>query len=220
MTKPVPATPKIYHIVHVDRLPSIVADGYLWCDALIARHGAPGTTIGMSTIRRRRRTKPLPSYPDLCVGDCVPFYFCPRSVMLFPIYTRNNPELTYSGGQGPIIHLESDLQEVVNWANQENLRWVFTTSSAGSAYFDDYSDLAELEKIDWDAVHTNRWSGTGIPKEVMEKKQSEFLVERSFPWELVTRIGVRTWQVRTQTLAAFKESTHRPRVEILPRWYY
>lgn len=26
----VPAQPKIYHIVHVDRLPSIVADGCLW----------------------------------------------------------------------------------------------------------------------------------------------------------------------------------------------
>lgn len=28
----VPAQPKIYHIVHVDRLPSIIADGCLWCD--------------------------------------------------------------------------------------------------------------------------------------------------------------------------------------------
>ena len=33
---PMPAEPKIYHIVHVDRLPSIVKDGYLWCDAKMA----------------------------------------------------------------------------------------------------------------------------------------------------------------------------------------
>ena len=33
----VPMQPKIYHIMHVDRLPSIVADGYLWCDAEIVR---------------------------------------------------------------------------------------------------------------------------------------------------------------------------------------
>ena len=31
-----PANAKIYHIVHADRLPSIVADGYLWLDAVIA----------------------------------------------------------------------------------------------------------------------------------------------------------------------------------------
>ena len=34
---PPPRHPKIYHIVHVDRLPSIVADGCLWCDAEVVR---------------------------------------------------------------------------------------------------------------------------------------------------------------------------------------
>lgn len=46
----VPAQPKIYHIVHVDRLPSIVADGCLWCDAEIVRRAPKGTTIGMNSI--------------------------------------------------------------------------------------------------------------------------------------------------------------------------
>lgn len=32
-----PAEPKIYHIVPVDRLPSIIADGCLWCDAEVRR---------------------------------------------------------------------------------------------------------------------------------------------------------------------------------------
>mgnify|MGYP002685313558 CR=1 FL=1 len=44
----VPPQPKIYHIAHVDRLPSIVADGFLWCDAEIVRRMPPGTTIGMN----------------------------------------------------------------------------------------------------------------------------------------------------------------------------
>ena len=217
---PEPARPKIYHIVHVDRLPSIVADGNLWCDAIVAHRGASGTMIGISKIKQRRRTKSLPSYPELCVGDCVPFYFCPRSAMLFPIFTRNNPDLTYKGGQEPIIHLEADLRDVVSWANKNEQRWVFTKTSAGSSYFDDYSDLAELDKVDWDAVRTKRWSGDGIPKEVMDNKQAEFLVERCFPWELVSRIGVRTWHVRTQTQKALEKSTHLPRIEILPSWYY
>ena len=78
----VPRQPKIYHIVHVDRLKSIIADNYIWCDAEILRRQPPGTTIGMNNIKQRRRTKRLSSHPDLCVGDCVPFYFCPRSIML------------------------------------------------------------------------------------------------------------------------------------------
>ena len=33
----VPPRPKIYHIVHVDRLESIIADGYLWSDAEVRK---------------------------------------------------------------------------------------------------------------------------------------------------------------------------------------
>ena len=42
----VPSQPKIYHIVHVDRLPSIVADGLLWCDAEIVRDQKIETWLG------------------------------------------------------------------------------------------------------------------------------------------------------------------------------
>lgn len=52
--KLVPAQPKIYHICHVDRLPSIVADGCLWCDAEIVRRAPKGTSIGMTRIKQRR----------------------------------------------------------------------------------------------------------------------------------------------------------------------
>jgi hypothetical protein len=110
----VPQQPKIYHIVHVDRLPSIVADGHLWCDAEIERRAPPGTMIGMNSIKARRLHElRLNSHPDLHVGDCVPFYFCPRSVMLYLIYQGNHPELGYRGGQGPILHLEADLHATV-----------------------------------------------------------------------------------------------------------
>ena len=82
----VPTQPKIYHILHIDRLASIVADGYLWSDAEARRRGVTGTTIGMDHIKERRLNRlVLPSHPHLHVGSCVAFYFCPRSVMLYSI---------------------------------------------------------------------------------------------------------------------------------------
>ena len=54
MTRPIPAEPKIYHIAHIDRLPSIIKDGQLWCDAKMMEHGGAGTTIGISNIKQRR----------------------------------------------------------------------------------------------------------------------------------------------------------------------
>lgn len=214
---PMPATPKIYHIVHVDRLPSIIAEGCLWSDVEIVRRTRSGTTIGMNSIKQRRlNALTLTSHPGLYVGACVPFYFCPRSVMLYVIHQANHPELAYRDGQESIVHLESDLHQAVSWAEQSKRRWAFTLSNAGAYYCEDRADLGQLGEIDWSAVHAQRWSGHSVPSSVKEGKQAEFLVEHSFPWELVARIGVRSQPVSMQVRAALRATDHRPQVESNP----
>lgn len=211
----VPAHPKIYHIVHVDRLAAIIADGCLWCDAEIARRAAPGTTIGMAGIKLRRLTElRLMSHPDLFVGDCVPFYFCPRSVMLYMIARGNHPDLGYRGGQGPIVHLQADLHATVAWAHEHGRRWAFTLSNAGSRYFEDRHGLEYLGEIDWQAVRAADW------RSCKEGKQAEFLLEYSFPWSLVEYLGVASDRVSQQVLVALRGCEHRPPVEVRKDWYY
>lgn len=209
----VPAHPKIYHIVHVDRLPSILTDGGLWCDAEADQHAAFGTTIGMNKIKQRRRRLTLTSHPDLHVGDYVPFYFCPRSVMLYLIYRANHPELTYRDGQRPIVHLEADVHQTVAWAEQHDQRWAFTLSNAGAYYFEDRCDLAHLDQIDWNAVQARSWA------HAREEKQAEFLMERWFPWALIARIGVSAQEMYQQVCTALAGAAHTPPVEIRPEWY-
>ena len=211
---PMPAQPKIYHICHVDRLPSILGCNGLFSDAKVLELALPGTVVGMSNIKQRRLNElRLDSHPTLSVGQCVPFYFCPRSVMLFLIH-RRNAELTYQGGQAQIVHLESDLYETVAWANANNRRWAFTLSNAGSYYFEDRTDLANLQEIDWDAVQARMWN------QCKEAKQSEFLLEESFPWGLVRRIGVSNNIVYSQVLNALQQQEHKPTVEVKTDWYY
>lgn len=211
---PVPANPKIYHIVHVDRLASIVAEGMLLCDAAIAARAVPGTTIGMNTIKQRRlRELRLQNHPDLHVGDCTPFYFCSRSVMLYLIYRRSQ-DLVYKGGQEPIVHLEADLRATVAWAEAHNRRWAFTLSNAGAYYFEDRVNLDQLDQINWDSVRTRQWAGA--PK---EGKQAEFLLERSFPWRLVERVGVFS-NAFVQPVSDAMGQGHRPPIEIRRDWYY
>jgi len=214
MANQIPDHPKIYHIVHVDRLASIIAGG-LWCDAEVGRRTPPGTTIGMNAIKERRLTElTLASHPGLYVGECVPFYFCPRSIMLYLIYQGNHPDLEYRGGQGPIVHLESDLRQTIHWAEAQGQRWAFTLGNAGSRYFEDRSDLNQLGEIDWNAVNASDW------RACKEGKQAEFLIEREFPWELISRIGVLSRTVNDQVLTAVQALAHKPVVEIKPEWYY
>lgn len=218
---PVPANPKLYHIVHVDRLPSIISDVCLWCDAEIGRRNPGGTTIGMTKIKQRRlKELTLRNYPDLYVGGCVPFHFCPRSIMLYLLYRGNHMDLAYHDGQEPIVHLEADLYQTVAWANEQKRRWVFTLSSAGAYYFEDRCNLGHLDAINWDAVQAEQWSGSGIARSVKEGKQAEFLLEHSFPWMLVLRIGVHNRRVYEQVCSALSMAHHKPGVEIRADWYY
>lgn len=210
-----PVQPKIYHIVHVDRLSSIIHSDGLWCDAEMVKHSGLGTTIGMSTIKSRRLNElTLNSHPGLYVGGCVPFYFCPRSIMLYIIYKGNHPEITYRGGQGPIVHIELDLNASVAWAEANDRRWAFTLSNAGSRFFEDRCDLSQLNDIDWKAVQAMNWQSC------KDGKQAEFLVEDSIPWSLVERIGVRTKTTYQQAAHVLTSSGHKPQLEIRTDWYY
>jgi len=212
---PVPVNPKIYHIMHLDRLTSVVEEQALLCDSAVVRRSLGGTTIGMTSIKKRRLEElRLSSYPDLFVGSCVPFYFCPRSVMLFLIARGNNQDLAYRQGQEPILHLEADLRETVAWANRQRVRWAFTLSNAGTRYFEDRCDLQYLSEIDWRAVEATDW------RSCKEGKQAEFLIEQRFPWELVSRIGVKTALVQQQVTDVLKNASHRPTVEVQLNWYY
>lgn len=210
----IPVQPKIYHIVHVDRLQSIIADNGLWCDADIIKRASLGTTIGMSSIKQRRLDLTLTSHPDLHVGECVPFYFCPRSIMLYIIHQANHPELSYQGGQEPIIHLQADLLKTVNWAEHNCRRWAFTLSNAGAYYFEDRADLEKLNEINWPAVKTKNW------QHHKEGKQAEFLLEKYFPWHLVEFIGVYNEETYQQVNSALLLNEHHPTLQIEPSWYY
>ncbi len=193
-----------------------MADGGLISDAAMIARGGPATVIGMSTIKQRRLCLPVHCHPGDYVGDYVPFYFCPRSIMLFVIHRANHPELAYRGGQDPIIHLETDLASVAAWADADDRRWAFSLSNAGAAYAQFRSALVDLAEIDWNAVTATDFR----PANVKEGKQAEFLVYGHFPWNLVSRVGVRSIVVKGQVDRALRGSAHRPPVEVMPAWYY
>ena len=71
----IPHPVHIYHIAHLDKLTSIMTDGYWWSDAEMNQRAPVGTVIGMANIKARRLQKTLSSHPDLHVGDCYRFIF-------------------------------------------------------------------------------------------------------------------------------------------------
>ncbi|MBP5510497.1 MAG: DUF4433 domain-containing protein [Kiritimatiellae bacterium] len=206
--------------MHLDRLASVVREGGLYCDSETIRRQLPGTRIGLGHIKERRlNVCTLQTAPQLHVGDCVPFYFCPRSVMLFLIFKRN-PDLAYRDGQEPIVHLVADMRAAIGWAQKQGCNWAFTNSNAGSEWFEDYNDMRSLEKLHWDIIESNQWNGWTDGQKTQAFKQAEFLVERFFPLSLVERIGVidecRAEEVREMLTGIVPLEI----IEIHRDWYY
>lgn len=212
-----PGQPKIYHITHVDNLSRIVAAGCLVSDRTMLARGGPVQGIGMSEIKRRRIEEiEVSCHAGTRVGDYVPFYFCPRSVMLFVIHCANHPELTYRGGQDPVVHLEADLHATIAWAESAGVPWAFSLSNAGAYYVEFRSELAKLDALDWHAIAARDFR---MP-DVKERKQAEFLVHERFPLHLVERIGVRSAKVRDKVGEALAAGRFGPSVEIRLDWYF
>lgn len=212
-SRPLPTS--IFHITHVDNLPSILAAQGLLSDVEMIERGGPATTVGMSTIKERRLSLPVTCDAGGCVGEYVPFYFCPRSIMLYLLHMGNHPELAYRGGQAPIVHLQADLEATIAWAARES-RWAFSLSNAGARYSEFRNDPADLDEVNWSAVAATDFRSA----EVKEGKQAEFLVRRFFPWRLVQRIGVLSTDMRDRVVAMFHDAQDPPSVDVIPRWYF
>lgn len=212
-----PAQPKIYHITHGKNLARIIADGCLWSDAEIIALGGPEAAIGLSEIKKRRLEElNVACHPGTKVGQFVPFYFCPRSVMLYLLHRRNHTALTYKEGQRPILHLEADLHEVVTWAEGQCRPWAFTDRNAGSYYFQSFRDVAQLDQLGWDHIANIDFRDPLVK----EAKQAEFLVYGSFPWTLVRTIGVVSERLAKRVREIVSVGDHRPDVQVQTGWYY
>jgi hypothetical protein len=208
---------KIFHITHAKNLSGIVSEGCLWSDAQRLARELTTELVGLPTIKQRRLTQQrVTCNKGTLVGQYVPFFFCPRSIMLYILNKGNHPEITYKGGQSPILHLQADVTEVVRWAQRKRIRWAFSTRNAAVRYCEFHNSLDRLDEIDWNAVAANDFRDQAVH----DGKQAEFLVLNSFPWELVEKIGVFDSQVARRVKELIAGSKHQPIVEVERAWYF
>lgn len=74
--------------------------------------------------------------------------------------------------------------------------------------------MAQLDELDWESINTRYW------QDCKEAKQAEFLLEQSFPWELVRRVRVSSQRFYTAVRAALAAGNHQPHLAMMPDWYY
>lgn len=168
-----PRDPLLYHITHLDNLPAIVRQGGLWAKGHLPE-GAQQTDLADSKIQDRRHAFPVPGANGRCLHDYVPFYFCPKSPMLF-----RRKDL-----QREIVYLVTRPSLCV----AQGLEWVFTDSHAVTMLARFTRNLSDLERLDWDAIRSDFWGGEAN-QEIRRRKQAEWLVFRFVPLAAIVELA-------------------------------
>lgn len=202
-----PAQILIYHITDVENLPGILNEGGLHSDAVMAQRNP--TVIGYNHIKERRLTQiTVPCCNNRFVGEFVPFYFCPRSPMLFTINqgrTGRSP-----GCQKTIIHLVSNVGVAVALGQD----WAISDGNAGAFHTSFDTDIRALEYLNWPAIRARSWQGR------THEKSAELLVADFFSWNCIRQIGCHNTQVAKEVKDLIQVNSHQPSVDVQPTWYY
>ncbi|MFZ6750286.1 type II toxin-antitoxin system toxin DNA ADP-ribosyl transferase DarT [Undibacterium sp. Ren11W] len=162
----------IWRIVHRDNLPWILDKGLHSANARIQ---APNyVNIGNVELIDKRRHRVVPIAPGGCLADYVPFYFTPFSVMMKNIHSgrgvlqRKNEE---------IVILVSSLPKL----SKLNIPFVFTDAHAYTDWTDYYSELSDLQTIDWGLLQRRDFKRDDEDPRKMERYQAEALVHQHLP---------------------------------------
>ena len=205
---------EIYHITHIRNLPNIIRDGGLWCDHIVSDRNLAHVSIAHQHIKDRRSAKQVPCSAGGTLANYVPFYFAPRSPMLYAIsrgYVQG-----YNDGQGPILHLVSSIEAV----QRNNLPFAFTDGHAEMDISRFFVNLEDLDQIDWRIMEETIWRDTLQDGDRKRRRQAEFLVHHFFPLDLIEEIGVMNKTVAQNASMLLKKITRKPVLKIAPTWYY
>ena len=102
-------------------------------------------TIHNPDIQRRRGMSPIRCGPGGVIYDYVSFYFGPRSPMLFQLHT--GWVAGYTERQDPLVYVVSTAQAI----QESGAGFVFSDGHGIAAITQWFDDLADLDRVDWDA---------------------------------------------------------------------
>lgn len=212
MTPPTPVL--LFHFTNLSHLGSVCRDG-LVCDSTV------GTRLlseaGEPAIKARRRQTAVPAGPGGVVADYVPFYFAPRSPMLYRIHRGGVP--TYIGGQSDLVYVCTTVERL----QECGVSLVFTDRNAATRYAAfraDGEDWRAEGFIDWSLMRSRDWYNDPAHPDRKERRMAECLAHPAVPWHAVQAIGARDAAVAGQVQVALAGADHQPRVVVRPGWYF
>lgn len=211
-----PRWTRLYHFTHIDHLDSVVRDG-LVSDSQAQRSALIQHEAGDHAIKERRRRAQVPVGAGGTVCDYVPFYFAPKSPMLFRI--SKGGVSTFGKDQSELIYLASTVERL----NDLGLPIVVTDRNAATrvaAFSDDVATWRADGFVDWDLMDSVWWNDTADYPDRMERRMAECLVHDRVPWEAILAVGTIDEQKAAIVNQRLDNVIDPPKILVKRDWYF
>lgn len=180
----------IFRMTHIQNIPHILDVGFVHGDS--PKSSSNYIPIGDSSMIRARAEKDAAGRP---LGQYIPFYFGPRSPMLYVIQNGFNGVTKRSPGE--IVYCVIRINTVIN----SKLRFIFTDGHAADHITTTYQGEA-LKDIDsilsYDDVYAQFWNEDADAK---RKKEAELLFLDEVPASLISGYVVYDEEAKQQLIS-------------------
>lgn len=203
--------PPIYHFTHGSNLAAILVAGELRASA----SAETVVDVADAAIKAGRETRAVDCGPGGCVGDYVPFYFAPRSPMLFRIQSGGVDGVD-SDPRG-LVYFQTTTEAVI----EAGLTFVCTDGNAAAAitaFYDDEELIGEV--VDWPLMEARYWNNTREDGDRRRRRGAEFLVHRAVPLELIAEAGVYDASVKARVEQIVTDARSELPVTVRRGWYF
>lgn len=173
-----------YRITHIQNLPLIIRTG------LVCKRYAGASdnyiNIGNKEIIGVRVETPVKIEGYGSVGDYVPFYFTPRSMMLYNIVTGFREPVVPKLPRQDILVIRCLISELSKLD-----QWFFTNGQANDkATAGHFDDLKYLDEIDWECIQHSNFTKNDGDYDRPRRYQAEFLIHKFVPLGKIESLNV------------------------------
>lgn len=201
----------IFRITHRDNVPWILDNG------MHARNGVKSDpnfrSIGNVDLIDKRAGRLVEVSPGGTLSDYIPFYFTPYSIMLLNIITGRNVKRVACE---EIVIFVSSLPHVA----AEGIPFVFTDQHAFALNAQCFTDLADLDRIDWPLLQSRDFEHDPDDPEKKERYQAEALIWKHVPIRALRGVCCYTTAVEEKLRTEIDKRGLSLNVAKQPSWYF
>ena len=212
---PIDLTPEkglIFRITHRDNIPWVLDHG-LHCRS--SKKVDPNfVQIGNPDLIDKRQDHPVACPIGGTLSDYVPFYFTPKSPMLYNIKTGYNGIRQRSNDE--IVMFVSSIHVL----HKKEIRYTFTDRHAYLAMASFYTDPADLKSIDWKILRNHDFKRSADDLDKVERYQAEALAYRHLPVDALLGIACHSNSEKDRLEGQLADRDLVMKVVVKPNWYF